>query len=455
MAKNGNFLENLTASYFGRVIFIGVIILVLEIPVAMVHDVIRERSRYQESAAAEITSLWGGSQTFAGPKMVARYRCTVAVHDGTRPEIGPRTREVIRHVVFLPDALTIDGRTETELLRRGIFELPVYRSQLQVKGRVSAPELSELGLDAENAQLEDMALVIDVADPRTLQRISQLSWNDEQLAFEPGSERDGTTGALSAPVGLLEDGGQAEFSFDVELNGSASLFFVPSGRTTQITLRSDWPEPSFAGAWLPSERNVDADGFTASWRIPYLGRKLPVYWFADHPPEEQIQQSAFGVRLISAVDAYRMAERSVKYATLFLVLTFSALWLVDVLTKVSIHPLQYLLVGAAMCVFYLMELSLAEHIGFGAAYTLATVTVVGTIVLYGIPVLGGFGRSSVISLLLAALYGYLYIVLLNQDHALLAGTTLLFASLATVMYLTRNIDWFALTARRVEESRSG
>lgn len=454
MAKTGNFIDNLTTSQFGRVIFIGVIILVLEIPIAMVHDVIRERSRYQDAAAGEISSLWGGSQTFFGPKIVARYRCIVTVHDGSRPELGPPTREVIQHAVFLPDELVIDGRTASELLHRGIYDFPVYRSQLHVRGRVSPPELAELGLDADYAQLDGMALVLDLPDPRSLQQISPLTWQDQELEFEPGSERDGSTGGLRVPLALLADGEQADFSFDIEMNGSKSLFFMPLGRKTEVTLTSDWSEPSFVGAWLPSDRNVDADGFTATWRIPHLGRTIPVAWFAEHPPSEPIQTAAFGVQFIRGVDAYRMAERSVKYATLFLVLTFAALWLVDVLTKVSIHPLQYLLVGAAMSVFYLMELSLAEHIGFGAAYTLAVITVVGTIVLYCIPVLRGLGRSSAISVLLAALYGYLYVVLLNQDHALLAGTTLLFAALATVMYLTRNIDWFALTARRAEKSTS-
>lgn len=454
MTKTGNFIDTLTNSQFGRVIFIGVIILVLEIPIAMVHDVIRERTRYQEAAGTEISSLWGGSQTFYGPKIVARYRCIVTVHDGSRPELGPATREVIRHAVFLPDELLIAGRTSTELLHRGIYEFPVYRTQLQVRGSVSALQLSDLGLEADHARLEAMTLVLDLPDARALHQISPLNWQQEQLEFEPGSERDGSTGGLRVPLALLAADEQADFAFDIELNGSKSLFFMPFGRKTEVTLMADWSEPSFIGAWLPSDRNVTADGFTATWRIPHLGRTIPVAWFAENPPVEQIQTAAFGVHLIKGVDAYRMAERSVKYATLFLVLTFAALWLIDVLTRVSIHPLQYLLVGAAMSIFYLMVLSLAEHIGFGAAYTLAVITVVGTIVLYCIPVLRGLGRSSVISALLAALYGYLYVVLLNQDHALLAGTTLLFAALATVMYLTRNIDWFALTALRAEGSGS-
>lgn len=443
MSRTANLRRSLTTSQFGRVLFIGLIILLLEIPAAMVRDVIRERARYLESAATEISTLWGGSQTFYGPTIVARYRCAVPAYPG-----GKASQYVERSVEFLPDELLIEGRTATELLHRGIYEFPVYRSHLAVRGRASAPDLAALGIDPERAELVDMSLVLHLPDRRSLQQLSPLTWQDESFDFEPGLASDGSAGGLRVPLALLDSGEQAEFAFDVDLNGSKSLYFMPLGGTTEVHLTSDWPEPSFAGMWLPTEREVGAEGFTATWRVPHLAREIPAAWFMDQPPDAQFQTSAFGVELIKSVNAYRMAERSVKYSTLFVLLTFTALWLVDVLTKVAIHPLQYLLVGAAMTVFYLLELSLAEHIGFGAAYALAVAMIVSTIVLYCIPVLRGLGRSAIISLLLATLYGYLYIVLMNQDHALLAGTALLFAALATVMFLTRNIDWFEMTAKR-------
>ncbi|MDJ0926611.1 MAG: cell envelope integrity protein CreD [Gammaproteobacteria bacterium] len=443
-----NLLENLTGSQFGRVVFIGVIVLLLEIPAAMVHDVIRERSRYQESAGRETSALWGGSQTFQGPRIVARYRCDPPYQIGGQPTRGG----VFRDVVFLPDELVVNASTTTEVLSRGIYEFPVYRAQLAVSGKISLPDVTVLGLDAERVELVDLALVLELPDRRSLQRISTVSWQNEQLEFKPTLAADGSTGGLRAPLALPAADEPAAFAFDVELNGSKSLFFLPLGRATSVSLTSDWSSPSFSGAWLPTERNVHDAGFTASWQVPYLGRTIPIAWFAEHPPEAELQTIAFGTAFIPGVDAYRMAERSVKYSTLFVVLTFAALWLVDVLTKVAIHPLQYLLVGAALSLFYLLELSLAEHIGFGPAYTLAAITIVGTILLYCVPVLRGRLRTAAMAVLLASLYGYLYVVLRNQDHALLAGTTLLFAALATVMFLTRNIDWFALTARRDDDT---
>ncbi len=230
----------------------------------------------------------------------------------------------------------------------------------------------------------------------------------------------------------------------LSLNGSAGIFFAPFGRETTVKLSSAWPDPSFQGAWLPGERSVNPEGFSAEWKIPFLGRSYSQSWDSTLDPASAIQSSLFGVRLISPVDQYRMAERSAKYAALFLLLTFGSLWLFEVLAKIRIHSLQYLLVGAAMCLFYLLELSLSEHIGFLAAYLLAVLSVLALVFGYCAAVLGGVARAAIITGVLAALYAYLYILLMNQDYALLAGSLGLLVILAVVMYLTRKVDWYSI-----------
>jgi len=230
----------------------------------------------------------------------------------------------------------------------------------------------------------------------------------------------------------------------LDLNGSTGAFFTPLGEQTEVSVRSNWEDPSFQGNWLPTDRSVTGDGFEARWSIPSLGRNYPQKWTRGSVSADVLEASRFGVELITPVDHYRMTERSLKYEILFLFLTFLSLWLFEVLAKVRIHWIQYLLVGAALCLFYLLELSLSEHIGFIGAYMLASAAVVGLIATYGVAVLKGVRRAMLLSFAVAVLYACLFVLLNNQDFALLVGSVGLFAILAAVMFLTRRIDWYNL-----------
>jgi inner membrane protein len=225
------------------------------------------------------------------------------------------------------------------------------------------------------------------------------------------------------------------------MGGSVDAFFAPFGRETVVSLQSDWQAPSFQGAWLPSEREFGEEGFSAEWNVASLGRNYPQDWNSQDQFEEPIQRSLVGVAMISPVDEYRMAHRSVKYQFLFLVLTFVALWMFEIRIPLKIHSIQYLFVGAALCLFYLLELSLAEHVGFLMAYIIASAAVVGLIAAYAWSMLRTLMRAFLVGLVVALLYGFLYILLTIQDVALLVGSVGLFVALASVMYLTRNMDW--------------
>ena len=213
-----------------------------------------------------------------------------------------------------------------------------------------------------------------------------------------------------------------------------------------MSLEADWGDPSFQGAWLPRDRTVEPDSFTASWSIPYLGRSYPEKWVGDGAIDK-LNLSLFGVDLIAPVDAYRQTERSIKYAILFLALTFTVIWLFEALGSARVHFIEYALIGAALCLFYLLELSLGEHLGFNTAYLLAAAPIVALVTAYAKPVLGTWIRAMSIGGVIAALYGCLYMILQLEDYALLAGSLLLLVALAGIMYLTRNINW--------SESRQG
>ncbi len=230
---------------------------------------------------------------------------------------------------------------------------------------------------------------------------------------------------------------------------SWGIYFTPFGRETEVSLASNAASPSFQGNWLPVERTLGRDGFRSTWKIPFLGRGFPQAWTSTSNWQEAIAASRFGVELRTPVDHYRMAERSVKYAGLFILWTFAVVWLVETLAGVRVHPIQYLLIGAALCLFYLLELSLAEHVGFGRAYALASLSVIGLVAAYARAVLGRTTRAAIVGAGVAALYGYLFVLLTNEDHALLAGSLALLVALAAIMFVTRKIDWYGLAAPRL------
>ncbi len=254
-------------------------------------------------------------------------------------------------------------------------------------------------------------------------------------------------------VGVAEGKERFAFSLPLSLNGSGGIYLTPFGQSTVVELKSNYASPSFQGNWLPTERNVTAAGFDARWSIPFLGRNYPQSWKSEVPMAGAIEASRFGLDLVNPVDHYRMSLRSVKYATLFILLTFATIWLIEVLGGVRVHPIQYLLLGGALCLFYLLELSLSEHLGFPAAYAVACVAVIAMVAAYGVVALRRASRALFVGGGVALLYGYLYILLMNEDYALLIGSIGLFVILGAIMFATRRVDWYGAGPKNAEPSR--
>ena len=327
---------------------------------------------------------------------------------------------------------------------RGIFKVPVYRMSSTFTGKFARPDLSQWNIAATDILWNRAYLSVCVSDVRAITNQAVLIWNDEKVAFLPGSgEAEAKHPGIHADLKDRLEGNSFSFSFRLNLNGSERVLFAPLGKATHVDLASNWPDPSFQGSWLPSKRRVAQQGFAASWTIPFLGRNYPQQWVSTKGMYCAVASSLFGVNLISPVDYYRMTERSIKYVTLFLALTFVTLWLFEILAKVRVHLIQYLLVGAGMCLFYLLELSFAEHIGFNVAYTAASLAIVALVSSYCVAVLKSASRAMIVGGVTAILYSYLYVLLRDQDHALLVGSIGLFAILAVIMYLTRKVDWYA------------
>jgi inner membrane protein len=419
------------------------LLLGLTIPLTMTGAVVTERAGRRDDVARQVSQEWGAAQTIAGPVLVIPYRRV------TTDSYGRATQE-ISSAAFLPETIAIRGQVAPEIRRRSLFPVVVYRSELRLEGQFSAIDFSHVRPAPAEILWSGATLNLGISDPRGIPRRLDVTWAGGQRAFLPGT-RDlalFSTG-VHTPVALDPTSpNPVAFSIDLAVNGTRALSFLPSGNETTVDLSSTWPHPGFAGAPLPDVRTVGAAGFTAAWRVPSFGRGFPQRWTSEQQNAEQLKQlaaaAAFGVTLVQPVDIYQQAERAVKYGALFIVLTFVIAFLWEITGGALVHPIQYVFVGFAMCVFYLLLLSIAEHWSFDAAYALAGIATTALIAWYWSWVMSGTRQGWVMGAALTGLYGYLYMLLRLEDVALLVGAVGLFVMLALVMFLTRRVNWFDL-----------
>ncbi|MEQ9561562.1 MAG: cell envelope integrity protein CreD, partial [Woeseiaceae bacterium] len=270
--------------------------------------------------------------------------------------------------------------------------------------------------------------------------------NGKTLAFVPGGHLvGGLPPQIQAPLReILKPDSTAELAFDTVLNikGSESLSFLPLGDTTRASIKSTWPSPSFSGSYLPHTREISDDGFRADWQVSSIGRSLPSHWSKASGAAHSTESAMFGVDLYMPISIYRLTLRAVTYGVLFVVLTFVSYFMFEVIAGLRLHPLQYLMVGMANVIFFLLLISLAEHIGFGWSYIASALASSGLVVGYSYAVLGQRRRAMIVGTVLFVLYCFLYMTLKAETYALLAGSIGLWAALAVIMYMTRRIDWY-------------
>lgn len=433
-----------------KVASIALLALAFLIPLALVRDVISEREGRRTGAVAEIGESWGRAQRVFGPVLAVSYREAL-----TESDIAVKRPATEREAHILPDRYVVAARLDPELRRRGLFEAAVYRAKLDVSGDFVVPDPAGWAPKGATILWETARVMLDVRDRRSLSAGLALHWGDGQtLPFQPSRTENGL--AVAVPLSAAGIGQPLGFAMTLELKGSDGLSFLPLGRETHVTASSQWPDPSFNGRHLPDIRTVSQNGFDATWTISYFARDYPqivpsgagINSFAG-----AIDESAFGIRLMSAVTAHQQAERAVKYGMLIIVGTFTTFFLFEIVRGLRIHIFQYGLVGLSLCVFYLLLVSLSEHIGFAAAYLTASVAVIGQILFYCHKVLGGPRGTVILGGLLVVTYGALYQLMLLEDQALLVGSVALFGALSAIMLVTRRIDWYALGSRNAAMER--
>lgn len=429
------------------------LILIMTIPLLLVWGLVSEREHRAEEARRGVASEWGGPQYIDGPLLVVPY--TVKRVTG---EADKRVEEIVeRRAVFLPQTLKISGKAATKVLHRSIYDVAVYTGLLDFAGSFAAPDMSEVAADIQAVRWSDAVLAVAISDVAGLKRTAALTIDgSENLNFEPSigvpaMQGNGIHVRLAPAKALFENGGAAatgaggmrgfDFKFSLALNGSSELTFAPVARQTIVELSSDWRDPSFMGAFLPNDRVLNPAEFAARWNIPHLARSVPQSWSLAEQPLERMRSYAFGVRFFVPVDFYQLVTRAAKYALMFLATAFMAVFLLEIASGRSVHPVQYLFVGLAMTFFYVLLLSFAEQVGFLAAYLVAALATGGLISLYVAKVQQSFSKGLIMAGVLAVLYGLLYMILQLEDYALMAGAIAGFVMLAIVMFATLNVDW--------------
>ncbi|MBL0173872.1 MAG: cell envelope integrity protein CreD [Ignavibacteria bacterium] len=416
-----------------RLLLVAGLALLLLIPVALVAVLISERESTRNAAVMEVTRQWGARQILAGPILTTPFLRTVTDKRG-------ETRERTEEVHMLPDTVTIAATVSPEIRSKGIYNVVLYGAKTVIRATFDvAPIMNGYGRYGA-PQWNDATLSLGISDVKGIAAIRRITVNGVEVKAEPGIRtRDHVNTGFTIPMPAGFSGTRLQLDLEVDFRGSEELRVVPVGKHTVVTMAAPWGDPGFVGEFLPVTRDIRRDSFRATWSVLDFNRNLPQTWTGK---QKSLEASSLGVRLVLTVDEYQKNERAVKYAILFIALTFLGFFMIDALMRSPFHPVHYLLVGFALILFFVLLLSLSEQIPFNAAYAAGSVAVVLLISLYTKGVTGRWDLAAIVAGVLAGLYGFLFILLQLEDLALLLGSIGLLFILAIVMHLTRRIDWF-------------
>lgn len=421
--------------------FIGFLVLALLIPTFLIMYLVNERKERKLEVTKEIGNKWSVSQTITGPFLIIPY------HETENNVL------LKKNLYILPELLDINGNIEPEIRYRSIYKVPVYTARpLTLKGKFSKNLLHSVNVNPASIRWSEAKLCIGITDLKGLKE-QTIKWNGQLLTMEAGMPESGIIEqGINTSVLLDSSFLTAENDFSVQLNlqGSEKLYFTPMGSSTAVHLASKWNSPAFDGKYLPDTEKINKDRFEADWKISQFNRDFPKIFTNNSSIKNAVAASAFGVVLLSPFDAYAQTMRSLKYAILVIALTFFAYFFTEIFQRRPVHPLQYILIGMALVVFYTLLLSLSEYIRFPAAYITAAAATITLLSWYTYSIFKKGSTSFIFALLLFALYTFIYVLIQMQDNALLFGSIGLFVLLALAMYLSRKIDWYGIDHKTTE-----
>ena len=437
-----------TNIYFkiATIFFIGLILL---IPTSMIESLIFERENTQKIAIDEVSSKWANEQTISGPFISIPY--FKYIKEFSKKDSTSKIIQLKEYIHILPSELKINGIINPEQRNRGIYEIVVYNSKINIVGKFNNLNLAEYDILEKNILYDKAHLSLGVDDLRGIEKQINLNWNDKIFSFNPGViSNDIVKSGINSAIKISpKDSSTYTFSFDLDLKGSQLLYFTPVGKITDVSISSTWKNPSFNGSYLPDTRTISEKGFNANWNVLHLNRNYPQSWIGS---KYSIENSSFGIDLILPVDNYQKTYRSIRYAILFIGFTFLVFFFIEVLNKKFIHPIQYILVGIALIVFYTLLLSISEHLQFNIAFIVSAIATLLLIAGYIKAILKSNQLTYLIISILFILYTFIFIIIQLQDFALLIGSIGIFIILGLVMYFSRKIDWYNLNLKENNEN---
>lgn len=465
-------------SLFLKALSILVLMLLIAIPLMMIEGTIRSRMVYRDQAVRSIAEDSVSSQTLLGPLLIVPYTENYQeeeIEEASKQKVV-RSRKLKRQIFVFPDQLTLNATVDTDQRYRGMHKVLVYSGQHSITGDYEIPKLDAITHEKNNSTitLGEPYISLGLSDTRGLKNVPKISFAKTNYEFKQNSKLDRFSHGLHAPVPLanLQQGGKMAFELNLTIDGIEQMAFVPIAKNNQFTVSSKWQHPQFFGRFLPSakpaERKIDTNGFSVVWNISSLSSNAQQQIFeaeccttananansdrANYSATSDIvgaaqavgQIDSFGVAFIEPVNAYSQSDRATKYGLLFVALSFAAFFLFEILKQLPIHPVQYSLVGLALVLFFLLLLSLSEHIAFWKAYLVASVACIGLIAVYLSNALRSWKRGLGFGIALSVLYGVLFGLLQSENNALIMGSALLFAVLAAIMLITRKVDWYQI-----------
>ncbi len=442
--KFGHWLKT---SITARMLMVGILVIVLLVPLSFISNLIQERWQRQQGVVNEINDKWGSDVMVYGPILKLPYKTyseTTKYNEKTKV-YTKETETQINYAYIFPETLNNASEVDSKTLKRGNFESAVFTTKMNFSGSFKRPDLSQKDIKNKDIVWDKATILVKTSNLKGIKNEMFLKLADSDYVFETnfndnnGNYLDELESNYIQPAAFSENESIA-FNFNMTFNGSNKIQLIPIGKTTNMNMTSNWADPSFMGNFLPDDetKEISADGFKADWKILHINRPFSQQYLNKIP---NLHAYGFGTKFVVPVDEYQKSERSAKYGFLVIALTFLIFFLIQTLSKINIHPFQYLMIGLALIMFYTLLVSISEHSNFLKAYLIAGSSVVVLITLYSKSILKTFKFPIFIGASLTALYAFIFVIIQLENYALLVGSIGLFAILAIVMYVSRKIDW--------------
>jgi inner membrane protein len=426
-------INSIFNSYTFKMVVVVVLALFLLLPTIWIQKIIDERISLKSNIESEMAAQWGQYQNLTGPVLNVPF-----TYQQERENEAPVTVTGIAH--FLPDELKFDGTIKPEIRKRGIYKIPVYKSEIKIAGSFKPVDFNMIDIPVSSILWNDAYFTVGINDLSGIEQMPDIKINHQDCQMEPGVlNNDLFTHGITIKTSSQDLSKNIEFDMNLNLRGSMGMMVDALGKNSQINISSPWSNPSFTGSFLPSLREVNNNGFKARWNVTYLNRNFPQQWFGK---KFSVSGASVGVDLLVPVDHYQKSTRSVKYAILFIALNFIVFFFIEVRNKRPIHPFQYSLVAFALLLFYTLLTAIGEQIGFNAAFVVSALAVTGLITWYSYSLLKSLKMAVWIFSLQTGLYIFLFTILQLQDYALIMGSIGLFIILGIIMKFSQQIKWY-------------